>query len=654
MRVVDDEVIFSLEAPGAENVYLVGDFNNWNPTYEKLDKTDGRFERYLYLLPGTYRYKFVVDGNWIVDPDNPPLDPTKGSLLVLEERAGMLTLGVEKEVEIETETLLKPSARYAGAFFLDEGETNSEQALDVYVEHSSENVSARVNFKTVDESWDLSPAKADVRFDRGYLNLRLGDALLKGFENDTTWSSSDPFGLFGQVGIYDYNTGYERRGVSFETPLVFNVEFSAFYADKIDERPGPPLRVESESLTDFELSGASDTTVYRYRETFEDEDTWGVELFADAGSLKLGYLRREDRGFHPGLLAVIVREPGGFRTVSQTTREFWDADVVWLRWRFLPGLAASGAFGWGGAEVRAERGSVLSSPELGDLTVGYDTDPVDNRIPLQTSKRWEGALFYEKEKIRGGARYERNEFEFEEGILEPAEARISVIEIDAGIEDDVWSASGALMYIDQDYNETPDDFHHFTPARNFWLDYRDKLSVENIVAFDLEQATQVAAAFLWNRRGVSRFGHPETAEPTSAVVSGGLTAREFFAKIEYGFVRCAIEHTLYRGFFAQLDSRLAWYRKPSWDLEDVFFSTYLEGGYRSNRFEVSLGFGVDPVVLDPVANEYADIGRDEFLREARFEGLTRSRSTVLGRRLGEQERLLEDTHALKLELILLF
>ena len=39
VRVVDDEVIFTLAAPGANEVFLVGDFNNWNPYSHPHRKT---------------------------------------------------------------------------------------------------------------------------------------------------------------------------------------------------------------------------------------------------------------------------------------------------------------------------------------------------------------------------------------------------------------------------------------------------------------------------------------------------------------------------------------------------------------------------------------------------------------------------------------
>ncbi len=47
-------------------VCLAGDFNNWNP--EPMTKLENRFLATVKLDPGVYQYKFVVDGQWQVDP----------------------------------------------------------------------------------------------------------------------------------------------------------------------------------------------------------------------------------------------------------------------------------------------------------------------------------------------------------------------------------------------------------------------------------------------------------------------------------------------------------------------------------------------------------------------------------------------------------
>lgn len=65
------KIDFSLTAPSANKVMLAGTFNNWDYKTSPLTKSkDNIWRRSLTLKPGRYEYKFVVDGNWILDPKN--------------------------------------------------------------------------------------------------------------------------------------------------------------------------------------------------------------------------------------------------------------------------------------------------------------------------------------------------------------------------------------------------------------------------------------------------------------------------------------------------------------------------------------------------------------------------------------------------------
>ncbi len=55
----------------AQKVILSGTFNRWNEEDFKMKKVKGGWKLSLKLKPDTYQYKFIVDGNWMEDPDNP-------------------------------------------------------------------------------------------------------------------------------------------------------------------------------------------------------------------------------------------------------------------------------------------------------------------------------------------------------------------------------------------------------------------------------------------------------------------------------------------------------------------------------------------------------------------------------------------------------
>jgi len=65
------KVSFSIEAPKAAQVVLVGDFNNWDLNVHPM-KNDGNgmWTKLLSISPGKYEYKFLIDGEWTTDPGN--------------------------------------------------------------------------------------------------------------------------------------------------------------------------------------------------------------------------------------------------------------------------------------------------------------------------------------------------------------------------------------------------------------------------------------------------------------------------------------------------------------------------------------------------------------------------------------------------------
>ena len=64
------KVTFVLMAPDAKRVCLTGEFNEWSPEATPMKKQEGgRWETTVVLAPGRYQYKFLVDGEWIHDPN---------------------------------------------------------------------------------------------------------------------------------------------------------------------------------------------------------------------------------------------------------------------------------------------------------------------------------------------------------------------------------------------------------------------------------------------------------------------------------------------------------------------------------------------------------------------------------------------------------
>ncbi len=63
---------FIFDAPKASCVKIAGTFNNWNTSEDSLmeRKKDGTWSKCVYLAPGTYQYRFLIDDEWVADQNN--------------------------------------------------------------------------------------------------------------------------------------------------------------------------------------------------------------------------------------------------------------------------------------------------------------------------------------------------------------------------------------------------------------------------------------------------------------------------------------------------------------------------------------------------------------------------------------------------------
>lgn len=65
-----NRVLLEIVQPGAHSVCVAGSFNEWKPEAAPLSPAgNGRWVGDLAVKPGRYEYLFVVDGQWVTDPN---------------------------------------------------------------------------------------------------------------------------------------------------------------------------------------------------------------------------------------------------------------------------------------------------------------------------------------------------------------------------------------------------------------------------------------------------------------------------------------------------------------------------------------------------------------------------------------------------------
>ncbi|MBP7148318.1 MAG: AAA family ATPase [Acidobacteria bacterium] len=72
LKVVAGGIAFSHPHLGPEQVQLAGDFNDWTPDRSvQLRNGGGTWTKFMPVRPGRYEYKFILNGEWVPDPENP-------------------------------------------------------------------------------------------------------------------------------------------------------------------------------------------------------------------------------------------------------------------------------------------------------------------------------------------------------------------------------------------------------------------------------------------------------------------------------------------------------------------------------------------------------------------------------------------------------
>lgn len=210
------ETVFSLAGhEHAREVYLSGNFNNWSTLTTPMRQVDGQWQVVLKLKPGPYLYKFVVDGKWLSDPDNPNREDDgygghNSKYFRYNYQFALTGYPDAKNV------------RVAGSFNgWKEKELVMERSGDAWLLPLYLREGTHAYKFIVDRDWILDPAAPVARPDqKGNLNsyVGLGDTLLfrlRGFESARTVYLSGSFNAWNPAEL-----AMTRKAEGWELPYV--------------------------------------------------------------------------------------------------------------------------------------------------------------------------------------------------------------------------------------------------------------------------------------------------------------------------------------------------------------------------------------------------------------------------------------------------
>jgi hypothetical protein len=228
-EIKNGQVVFSCLAPGAGAVYLAGSFNGWNAQTNLMERgDDGAWRLSLSLSAGRHEYKFVIDGNWTIDPNAHDTGPDgyggENAILVLTGSAERLKIVVPEkgkaapvEAAVQKSVLPYVSGRYVSALLTRRDPEDDNRfglikpehdiRLDISVDVSS-GVSAWVETRinTLDDDPTLKLHRAHIMVDATRFSILP-------YHNELLVEFDDPLTLVGKIGDMQDPFGENTQGI---------------------------------------------------------------------------------------------------------------------------------------------------------------------------------------------------------------------------------------------------------------------------------------------------------------------------------------------------------------------------------------------------------------------------------------------------------
>jgi len=702
VEAVEGGIRFTYTDPNAGSVYLAGAFNNWNAQANLMTKgPDGVWSVVVPFGSGKHEYKFVVDGQWFADPENPVTAGEYGNSLVHVGADGKIVAAAATANTAYSAKILL-GGRMISRFITRENESRggrmelerpymdmdldwlirANDYLDLHLLTSINNESEA----TVTDFW-----KTNLRFDRGSLRLHTESFSLKMFDNESAGRFDDPLELVGGIGIYDHDFGFRQQGAVGSFGLGA-LGVTALYADDFENGGTTVTGLDSLSIATEEAAFDSARGAFRFKRSegatysaYDDDnnkDILALRAKYPVRDLRLGVSGRLDRGYNPGTLAIVEVDPadttgtlGVQRKFGKTWERWWGAggDLLYggetkpyvLRAEVLHGRAAVRATE--GREADIELRTVREVDE-----VFGDTLYTSEIATTSGERRAAGALFeidrstrvflggeyrFGESGLRLSAEYEREGHEqtyYATSVWDTLENVMSVYRFGAArgwerLLGRRWDLGLEVEVYDFRYDpRTPWRNQFWFDERNFWLEQSEhEVSVDRMVLVGGRNAS---------------FVRPALSTILYAPKDVSFTWKGTFAGIDLNKDPKYTENLFqFKGYPSKKirlysDTRLVKYTDPVLDLFGSYWSTFAEVAYEvAKGIEVALSYGVDPLLVDETTNEFDAIGRDLFLFARGANGdAARRNFRSLASSIPAAEEALEDERRIQIEAIVRF
>lgn len=693
---------FTYEDAYAQSVYWAGAFNGWNGTANPMTKdASGVWSIVLELPAGAQEYKFVVDGQWVADPENSATAGEFGNSVVqVSESGDLVAIAATSNTPYSAKILVGgrvigdyQSIRNASRERFELRRPDMDIDLDFGI-RISEVLRARFLMNINSEAEDVEFYRSRLNFDRGHLDFQQKDLRIFAYDNDAAGTWDDPLHLVGDIGIYHHPYGFDRQGFRVST-RVAGVDAEAHYADNFE--PGgeifPIVDVTSTDVIGDLLAelpvvqtgpgtwalapgGFSKASAVTHSD--RNEDMAALRLRArPIAPLQVGLLGRADRGFNFGsMLLFETTGPDRVRATGGTLDGQWYAGGGEARWDFdfdahvaVEYLRGVQRVSYISADFQdGVAASVDSTGATGFTTTATGSASGEART-LDTSNRFtllgQWTADHGDITLRAALEFEDHDYEIE---LDGVNNRLLTWRFG-------WDRNWRY-YLNREITTTIDlDFYDFdydlaTPwDRQFWFAPSgaadpSALSSGNFwLEHDMHAASFDRFVMLGGEDVVSV--RPKLHVPVRADRNVTFDYAGIFHTTKLGRLPKYTESTFQFGVdvtrFLRFSTDTRWvkYDDPLLGLFNGYVDHFAQLAYAfAPNVRVELSYGVNPFELDPATNEFARVGRDQFLFDANRAGAAPGTALndyfSMGQRIAAAEQSMRDERRVQVRGIVTF
>ena len=640
---VKNGIGFSYEDPKASSVTIAGTFNDWNTNANPLKKDDdGMWGTVIKLSQGEHQYKFVVDGNWYVDPENPnQTDDGYGgfnSVIVVNEEGQVVVQKVsETQSIIGIKTKLNPKVYFDGRYYTKGIFVDNENSRFMLEKPLHDiNIGMKIKFNSAVEGYTVMNInniaegtdmwKTHLNFKRSILKLNAPNFILNAFDNFGYITFDDPLHIVGDEGQYHYAFGYDYLGIYGKSkipslkfpfkklPLNFGVEL--LYADQAGNDDGDISAARG--TLEFDLNNSERVSIYTTNEKkSKNEIRVGYSIYSAQFPLSSSSSKRQ------------ISNEVDFQLIYKIERSNWKGPICF--------------------DFDGEYYSFKNS-DIDSITIKWLDGEI---IYFGLGVGFLNVQFPTSFDIYGN--FQRNKLNFDESLSKNRivlGCNFSTEHIFANLKLSYWN------------NDLPDslvswnDYFRYlekTDGNGRWYQkYSD-------VPFEQYTILGYKTGLLWGLRLGYRLAIG--SQKFDIQYQNKVAQIDFTYNPKYIENEVILNWKIAKHWGIYSNTRIPYYNDSfleiktdynSW--EDVFICNFSKITYfLSDNIEISLGWGVNPRVLNAVTDEFYDGGRQEFMASiGDFENYLENNYKGLGEKLRTAEQKLMDEQRIGIEAVVKF